>query len=258
MIRISACIITFNEEKNIARCITALQDIADEVVVVDSFSKDNTVQIAKSLGAKTVQRAFTGYGDQKFFAQEQASHDWVFSIDADEVVSPELAASIKALKASPAFDAYKIDILPNYCGKWIRHCGWYPQPKLRIWNKKKGSLHHSKVHEGIEMHDPKAPIGRLKGDLLHYSYATISDHLRKIEHYTEIGAKADAERGKKISLLKLLLAPRLQFINDFLFKLGFLDGYYGYIVCRNNAFASFVKYAKTRQYSQLKKQGKPY
>ncbi|HRO42381.1 MAG TPA: glycosyltransferase family 2 protein [Flavipsychrobacter sp.] len=255
MISISACIITYNEEKNIARCIEAVRKVADEVVVIDSFSTDKTVDIATHLGAKVMQRKFLGYGDQKFFAQQQASHQWVLSIDADEVVSPKLAESILFIKTNPKFNAYKVDILPNYCGKWIRHCGWYPQPKLRLWNKEKGAMLNDKVHEGIELHDKNEKIGRLKGDLLHYSYDSISDHLRKIEHYTEISARADVARGKKVSFLKMVVAPPLQFLNDLIFKLGFLDGEFGFIVCKNNAFASFIKYAKTRHYSRLKKEG---
>jgi len=258
MVSLSACIITYNEERNIARCIDAVKTVADEVIIVDSFSSDNTVAIAAQMGAKVFQRAFEGYGDQKFFAQQQATSDWVLSIDADEVVSPELAKSILEMKNDPRYPAYLVDILPNYCGHWIRHCGWYPQPKLRIWDRKRASMMHSKVHEGIELLEQGARTGRLKGDLLHYSYNTISDHLKKIEVYSEIGARADVARGKNCSLLKLLVAPKWQFFNDFVFRLGMLDGYWGYIVCRNNAFSSFVKYAKTRQFASLKKRGLPY
>lgn len=255
MILLSACIITYNEEKNIARCIDALKNVADEIIVVDSFSEDNTVSVAEALGAKVFQKKFEGYGPQKYFAQEKASHSWILSVDADEVVSPELEKSILAIKARPEFDAYKTDILPNYCGHWIRHCGWYPQPKLRIWNKEKGSMVRDSLHEGIVMNDPKAPVGRLKGDLLHYSYKTISQHMQKMENYTEIAARAAVARGKNIGILKLLIGPQWRFFNDFILKRGFLDGYYGYIVCRTSAIGTFIKYAKTRQYARLKKQG---
>ena len=248
MLSISACIITYNEERNIGRCLLALQGIVDEVIIVDSFSTDRTREIAEEMGAKVVTRAFTGYGEQKYFAQEQASHHWVLSVDADEVVSADLAQSLLAIKVQPQHDAYTVDILPNYCGAWIRHCGWYPQPKLRLWNRKKAGMANSSVHEGVQFFEKGASLGRLKGDLLHYSYATISDHIRKIEHYTEMGAKADAEKGKDCSLLKLIFAPKFQFFRDYFLRLGFLDGYYGYIVCKNSAFASFVKYSKTRQY----------
>ena len=258
MIKLSACIITLNEEKNIARCINALHGVADEIVVVDSFSDDRTMAIAEELGARIVQRAFTGYGDQKLFAQQQASHEWILSIDADEVLSDELTKSIREVKADPRYDGYRINILANYCGKWIRHCGWYPQPKLRLWNREKGSMVVDKVHEGIYLHDRSAVIGELKGDLLHYSYNTISEHVRKIEHYTEIGARADVARGKKASLLKLVVVPKWQFFMDFVIRLGFLDGYYGYVVCKNSAYGSFIKYAKIRQYTALKQQGLDY
>lgn len=137
MISISACIITYNEERNIGRCLLALQGIVDEVIIVDSFSTDRTREIAEEMGAKVVTRAFTGYGEQKYFAQELASHHWVLSVDADEIVSADLAQSLLAVKVQPQHDAYTVDILPNYCGAWIRHCGWYPQPKLRLWNREK-------------------------------------------------------------------------------------------------------------------------
>ena len=258
MVLLSACIIAFNEERNIARCLEALRGVVDEVIVVDSYSNDKTATIAESMGARVIQRPFTGYGDQKYFAQEQASYSWVLSVDADEVLSPELKESILKVKASPDNDAYLIDILANYCGQWIRHCGWYPQPKLRLWNREKASMINDKVHEGVQLKDPKSPVGHLKGDLLHYSYNTISEHIRKIEKYTEIGARADVERDKKCGLLKLVIAPRWQFFSEYVLKQGFLDGYYGYILCRNNAIASFIKYSKIRQYRKLKQAGLPY
>jgi hypothetical protein len=204
-----------------------------------------------------LQRAFTGYGEQKLYAQNAAKHNWILSVDADEVVSPDLKKSLLEVKADPARDAYNIDILANYCGQWIRHCGWYPQPKLRLYDRQKGSMLVDKVHEGITLNEG-ARVGHLKGDLLHYSYNTISDHLKKLEIYSEIGARSSVERGKNVSLLKLVVAPRLQFVADYFLKLGFLDGYYGYILCRNSAFGSFVKYAKIRQYMKLKQRGLPY
>jgi glycosyltransferase involved in cell wall biosynthesis len=258
MISLTAFIISFNEEKNIARCIHSLKPIADEIVVVDSFSKDRTVAIAEELGAKVISRAFTGYGDQKLFAQEQSGSEWVFSIDADEVVSEELQKSILKMKVAPEYDAYEVNRLSSYCGKWIRHCGWYPQYILRIWNRKKGSMSKDEVHESVQLDDKNASVGKLKGDLLHYTYDTISDHIRKIEKYTEAGARSDVELGKSCSLIKLLLVPRWQFFTRYILQLGFLDGYYGYILCKNSSFAAFLKYSKIRQYQSLKKRGLPY
>ncbi len=252
---ISAIIIAFNEERNIARCIRALDGVADEVIVVDSFSEDNTVAIAESLGARIIQHVFEGYGEQKRTAIEATIYNWILSVDADEELSPILRQSLIALKGKETHAAYQFPFLTNYCGHWIRHCGWYPNPKVRYWDKTKGEMTADKVHEGWLIHDPADTVGDLKGDILHYSFPTISSHLKKIEHYSENGARFDVARGKKVSLLKLLLAPRWAFIVQYLFRGGFLDGYYGYIVCKNSAFAAYAKYAKIRQYTQLKKDG---
>jgi glycosyltransferase involved in cell wall biosynthesis len=257
MIRISAAIITYNEERNIARSIKSLQKVADEIVVVDSFSKDNTVAIAQSLGARVIQKAFNGYGEQKAFAEQQASFDWILNLDADEALSSELEACLLSVKANPEFDAYRLNIRTNYCGRWIYHCGWYPNPKLRFWNRTKGKMTEDKVHEGWHLQDKNAGIGQLNGDLLHYSYYTISDHIKKIEQYSEIGAQFDVARGKHCGLMKMWLAPKWEFFKLFILRGGIADGYYGYLLCRNSAFASFVKYQKIRQYSQLKKEGQP-
>ena len=255
MIRLSACIITYNEEKNIQRCIESLVGVVDEVLVVDSFSKDQTVQMVERLGAKVIQRAFTGYGDQKLFAQQQAANQWILSIDADEVVSDELKGSILAMKRNPDYHAYSFNRLTNYCGKWIRHCGWYPDPVVRLYDSEKASMVQNKVHEGVVMNNRGQATGHLKGDLLHYSYNTIGDHVNKMQLYTELGARADVENGKKVSLMKLVLGPKWQFFVDFVLRRGFLDGYYGYIVCKNSAIASYIKYSKIRQYTSLKERG---
>lgn len=248
MVALSAIIITLNEEKTITRCIQSLQGIADEIIVVDSHSTDKTAAIAASLGAKVVLRSFQGYGAQKYFAEQQAAHDWVLSLDADEALSAELQASLLQMKQGPAHDAYKVNILTNYCGQWIRHSGWYPQAKIKCWNRTKASSNHDQVHESIDLKSPDVRVGHLKGDMLHYSFGTISEHIRKIELYTEKGARFDVSRGKDCSLLKLWIAPKWKFFQDYILRLGFLDGYYGYIICKNSAFASFTKYAKIRQY----------
>jgi glycosyltransferase involved in cell wall biosynthesis len=251
---VSAIIITYNEAHNIARCIRALHGVADEIIVVDSFSKDDTVAIAESLGARVVRHPFEGYGEQKIVALGETSYDWILSVDADEELSPALQQSILEVKDRQQHDAYSFNFLTNYCGRWIRHCGWYPNPKMRFWNKQRGHMTADKVHEGWVL-QPGTTTGFLKGDILHYSFPTISSHLKKIEHYSENGARFDVARGKKVSLLKLLLVPRWSFFMDFILRGGFLDGYYGYIVCKNSAFAAYAKYAKIRQYSRMKKQG---
>ncbi|MBS1689005.1 MAG: glycosyltransferase family 2 protein, partial [Bacteroidetes bacterium] len=138
MVKISVVIITLNEEKNLSRCLTSVAGIADEVVVVDSFSTDNTAAIAEKYGARVVNQAFLGYGAQKNFANDQAANDWILSLDADEALSPELQQSILSVKAKPEYDAYSLSRLTNYCGKWVKHCGWYPDKKLRLFDKTKG------------------------------------------------------------------------------------------------------------------------
>ena len=257
--QISATIITYNEEQNIERCIRSMQGVVEEIIVVDSFSKDETVAIATRLGATVIQHVFDGYGAQKRFAIDAATHDWILSLDADEVVSPELAQSILALKkTSPQHAAYRFPFLTNYCGKWIYHCGWYPEMKMRLLDRTKGEMAIDKVHEDWKLYDRSDSIGTLKGDALHYSFPTISTHLKKIEYYSEVGARFDIARGKKVSLLKLLLAPKWFFFTLFILRGGFLDGYYGYIICKNSAFASFSKYVKIRQYTKLQREGKPF
>ena len=253
MFQLSACIITYNEEDNIARCLNSLQGLVDDIVVVDSHSKDNTIVIAEKMGARVFLRKFTGYGEQKFFAQEMAKNDWVLSIDADEEVSEKLVNKIKDVLKKPLHDAYTVNILTNYCGRWIYHCGWYPQPKIRLWNRKKASMLNDKVHEGIKLIDEKGSVGKLNANLNHYSVKTISQHLKKIEHYSEMGAKFDVERGKKCSLIKLFIAPKWQFFWEYFIRLGFLDGYQGFILCKNSSMASFVKYAKIRQMQKTTK-----
>lgn len=255
---LSAVIITHNEAHNIERCIRSLEGLADEVIVVDSFSTDGTAELAESLGAKVFQRAFNGYGEQKAFAVSCTGNRWVLNADADEEVSDQLKTEIAEAIGSDKYAAYSFPFLTNYCGKWIRHCGWYPAPKVRLWDTTKGFMNLDKVHEGWVLNDPQDAIGRLKGDMLHYSFPTIGTHLKKIEQYSEYGARFDVARGKKVSFVKLILAPKLEFLKGFIIKLGFLDGYYGYVICRNSAFASWAKYLKIRQYTAFQKKGIPF
>ena len=249
MIKISAVIITHNEEHNIARCIESFKDIADEIILVDSYSKDRTVAIAQQYGAKVFYHEFVDFSDQKTYAISLASYDFVLSIDADELLSPELHASLLKEKESPRFDGYQVNILANYCGKWIRHCGWYPQPKLRLFNKHKCGINDSKVHESIVVKDKKAKVGFLDGDILHYSYNSISDHIKKIELYSELAARNAITKGERIGIVKILFGPAWKFIYNFIFRGGFLDGYLGYVICKNIAYGGFIKYVKIKLYS---------
>lgn len=246
MIKISSVIITLNEEQNIARCINSLKRVSDEIIVVDSFSTDNTVEICNELGARVLQRKFTGYRDQKQWAAEQAQNDFVLSLDADEELSEKLIESILELKKNPVGDAFTMNRLNSYCGKWIKHCGWYPDRKIRLWNRKHGSWLGVNLHEKVEV-AKDCKISHLEGDILHYTYNTISQHVKQLNAFTDIGAQEAFEKGKKANLFMILFKSIWKFKRDYIFKLGFLDGYYGFIICYISAFATFLKYAKLRE-----------
>lgn len=249
MHKLSVIIITLNESANLDRCLRSLQGIADEVIVVDSYSADDTEEIALQYGAVFLQRKFSGYGSQKAAGLAKAKHDLLLVIDADEALSEELKQSMHSIKNQPTADAYELKRLTNYCGKWIRHGGWYPDLVMRLWKKGKAFQNEDALHEKIVANEGSV-VAKLDGDLLHYSFPTLSSHLRKVEQYSESGARYDVERGKKVSLLKLLFGPIWVFLNSWIFKGGFLDGYYGYLIAKISAFAAFLKYAKIREYTR--------
>lgn len=249
---LSAVVITYNEERNIERCLASLQGVADEIVVVDSFSTDATEEICRKFNVRFIANRFDGHIEQKNFAAGQASFDHVLSLDADEALSDTLKQSILAVKENWKHDAYVMNRLTNYCGQWIRYCGWYPDTKNRLWDRRKGRWGGTNPHDRWELDNPSQE-GKLAGDLLHYSYYTISQHIKQIEFFTEIAAKEEARRGKNPSIIKLMLGPGIKFFKSFVLKRGFLDGYYGYVICRLSAQAAFIKYVKTRSYySQIK------
>jgi len=251
MNKISAVIITLNEGRHIARCIRSLQSVADEVIVVDSYSTDDTVDIAEELGARVYLHPFDGYGGQKNIAVSYARYDYILNLDADETLSAELTGSILEAKGKKMHDAYFCNRLTNYCGKWIRHCGWYPDRLIRLWHKDQAAISGDKVHERL-VAAPGTDTGFLRGDLLHYSYETISDHIKKIEQYSGIGARNDVARGKRCSIFRLWFLPKWIFFTIYILRLGILDGYYGYVISKNSAFAAFAKYLKIRELSAKK------
>ncbi len=247
MPEISAVIITHNEERNIGRCLDSLKGLADEIVVVDSGSTDNTEQICKDAGARFFFHAWAGYIDQKNYANSLARHNFILSIDADEALSDMLRDSIKEVKRSGSHDAYEMNRMTNYCGKWIRHGGWYPDRKMRLFNKEKFEWGGEVIHERLVGKAGHAAVGYLRGDLYHYSYYSIAEHYAQANHFTDMTAALAVAKGKKAGIIKLLLSPAIKFTRDYFLKGGFLDGYYGYVVCRISAQATFMKYAKIRQ-----------
>jgi glycosyltransferase involved in cell wall biosynthesis len=245
MPKLSVVIITFNEEKNIGRCIDSVAGIADEVVVVDSFSTDKTEEICRAKGAKFVQHKFPGHIEQKNYALTQSQYDHVLSLDADEALDETLRKSILDVKETWPSDGYEMNRLTNYCGSWVHHCGWYPDRKLRLFDKTKGKWDGINPHDKYEM--PGAKITKLKGDILHYSYYTTEDHYKQIEYFTNILSKAMYEKGKKANIFKLYFSPSVKFIKDYFFRLGFMDGYAGWQICRLSAWATYVKYSKLKK-----------
>ena len=240
---ISAVIITYNEEQNIARCIESVSRVADEIVVVDSFSTDTTESICKNNGATFIQHAFEGHIEQKNFALSQARYDYILSLDADEALSPELEASIAAIKKDWKHDGHECNRLTSYCGQWIRHSGWYPDRKLRLFDRRKARWGGINPHDRIIM-DPDATTRRMQGDLLHYTFSSIAEHIAQINKFSEIKAEGLFRKGKKINLLRLMLEPLFKFFKNYVVKAGFLDGWYGLILCANSAHAIFLRYAK--------------
>ncbi|MCK4639554.1 MAG: glycosyltransferase family 2 protein [Bacteroidales bacterium] len=252
MPQLSVVIITLNEEKNIGRCIDSIKDIADEIVVVDSFSTDKTRQICESENVRFILHEFEGYIEQKIYASSQAKFPYILSLDADEALSEELKKSIIKVKENWNFDGYTMNRLTNYCGKWIKHCGWYPDKKLRLFDSRLGKW------TGVNPHDEfvlktGAKTTHLKGDILHYSYYSLEEHLKQIEKFTDISSKELFKNGKKFSSFKLIFNPVFKFIRDYFFNLGFLDGRLGYIICKYSAKATYLKYYKLIKLHQQKK-----
>jgi glycosyltransferase involved in cell wall biosynthesis len=245
-VNLSVVIITFNEEHNIVRCLEALQDVADDVVVIDSFSTDQTVELCRQLGARVVQHAFEGYVQQKNFATAQARHDYVLQLDADEVLTDELRQSIRAVAQHWQYAGYTLARLTNYCGRWVRHGGWYPDRKLRLYDRRLGAWQGLLLHERFEV-QPGHTVGELSGDLAHYSYDSVEQHVSQLNRFTSIAADELWLRGKQqVTLFHLLLKPWWKFVHGYFFRLGFLDGFVGLCIATISAWGVFLKFAKLK------------
>lgn len=250
MIKISVAIITFNEEDNILRCLNSVAPIADEIIVVDSFSTDRTPQICQDFGVKFIQNHFKGHIEQKNFALDQCQYDHVLSLDADEALSSELTQSLDSVKKNWRGLGYSFNRLTNYAGHWVRYCGWYPDTKLRFVEKKSARWVGVNPHDILKLE--KGSEQHLSGDLLHYSYKSISSHIEQTNRFTTIAAKEAFARGVRSSQFKIASRPVLKFLRDYIWKRGFLDGRYGLIICTINALSAFLKYSKIKELQEKK------
>jgi len=243
---VSAVIITFNEEKNIRRCLESLQGIADDIVVLDSYSTDATPVICREMGVRFFQHPFDGHIEQKNRAITYARYPHVLSLDADEALDDTLREEIFRVKKNFSKNGYYIPRLTYYCGKWIRYSGWYPDLKLRLWDSRKGRWTGINPHDRYELYEGDKNTGRLKGNILHYSYYSLEDHYRQVEYFTNIASRAYYEKKIPAPFYKLIVNPVAKFIAHYFLHAGFLDGKEGFHIARISAYATWLKYKKLR------------
>ena len=244
--KISAAIITYNEERNIARCIESLR-CCDEIVVIDSGSTDRTVELATKLGARVLDVAWRGYAGQKNHASECCQNDWVLSLDADEALSEALEAEIWQIKKNgPEYDAYTMPRLAQYLGRWILHSGWHPDRKVRLFDRRRAKWVGNFVHESVVS---GGRVGHLNANILHFTCNSLSEHLRTLDRYTTLAAEQLVSQKADIGWKELAVDPAWTFFRTYFLQRGFLDGYEGLAIAYMAAFYNFLKYAKAKNMS---------
>jgi len=251
MAKISACIISFNEEKKIEDCLKSLLPVVDEIIIIDSNSTDKTLNIAKKYTDKIFLHDFQGYGKQKNLATDKATNNWVISLDCDERLSTELQSSIKNIKNNLDDNSvYGMARKTFYIYRWLNHC-WYPDRKIRLFNKSKTRWLDNDVHESVDTSNMQTIS--LTGDILHYSFNSLSDHLKTIDSFTEIGANELVRKNKSVNVIDPLTHASWTFLKLYIFKRGFLDGFAGLIVSVLSYMHVFIKYSKAYiKYKQIK------
>jgi glycosyltransferase involved in cell wall biosynthesis len=246
MVKLSGVIITFNEQRNIKQCLESLIDVVDEIVVVDSFSTDNTKAICERFNVTFIEQKFLGYIEQKNFALSKAKFDHIVSLDGDESLSKTLQDSILVVKRNWTYDGYYANRLNNFCGQWIKHSDWYPNKKLRVFDRRKAEWKGINPHDNVLLHNSAAKTGYLKGDILHKTYQSYSEFSQKTEYFSTIAAKAYYDLGKKASFWNLVWNPAWAFFKSYFLRLGILDGKNGFVICKETARITFLKYSKLR------------
>lgn len=244
--KITATIITLNEERNIARSIESLR-CCDEILILDSGSVDRTVELSGKLGARVIEAGWRGFAGQKNWAADQAAHDWILSLDADEALSESLEAEVLTLKKTgPRFDGYTMPRLARYLGRWIFHSGWYPDRKVRLYDRRKARWVGDFVHESVHV---QGRVGHLESNILHFTCESLSEHVKTMDRYTTLAAQELAARKVKVPLGRLIGDPLWTFWKTYLLQRGFQDGFEGLIISYMAAFYTFLKYAKARNMS---------
>jgi glycosyltransferase involved in cell wall biosynthesis len=252
MPKISAVIITYNEELFIDKCLASLKGVADEIVVVDSFSTDTTEEICKKHNVRFIKHSFEGFRDQKNFALQLASYKNILSLDADEALSDQLRESILAVKDKWEYDGYVFNRRSNYCGTWINHSEWYPDRQLRMFYTDHGKWGVLNLHEKFMMSNG-ATIGKMKGDLLHWPFSSLQDHLNKMKKYSAIGAEEFYKAGKKANIFTPYIHYFWGFFRSYIIHRGILDGRNGFLICSLYAKSTFKKYKKLRELNKSSK-----
>lgn len=262
MTAISGVVITYNEEDRIHKCLDSLEKVVDEIVVVDSFSTDTTKekvlnwsQAHPHLSLSFLEHEFKGHIEQKNWALSAAQYDYILSLDADESLDSTLIAEILALKQQKDWPqkAYQFHRLTFYKLRPIFHCGWYPDTKLRLFDRREGQWEGMNPHDIVQLR-PDVKVSLLKGHLLHDSYPSITSHIEQTNKFTSIAARSCYQQGVRSSWPKILTRPMLKFVKDYILKRGFLDGRYGFIVCVINALSAFLKYTKIKEIQDGKKE----
>ncbi len=246
MIKLSVVIITFNEEHNIERCLLSVKEIADEIIVLDSFSTDKTQAICEKHAVQFFQNKFDGHIEQKNRAITYAKNKHILSLDADEALDDTLIKSIKFIKCNFLKDGYYMNRLTNYCGHWVKHCGWYPDTKLRLWDSTKGQWTGTNPHDKYELFKGDKNTEHIKGDILHYSFNSVQQHYKQVNYFTDISSKAYFEKNNKAPFYKLIVNPIASFISHYFVNRGFLDGKTGFLISKISAYATYLKYKKLR------------
>jgi len=249
MVYISAVVMTFNEEQNITACLQSIGEVADELLVVDSFSTDDTVSLAERSGARVIQHPFGGYVEQRAYSIAQAAHDYVLVLDADERLSDELRSSIAAIKNTWPADCYWCNRLTYFGDRWIRHGAWYPDRKMRLFDRRKHQMGGINPHDRLEP-VPGAGQQRLRGNILHYTNENLEDRARTINKFSTIAARAFHERGVKGSIGRILFKPFIRFFTEYFLKRGFLDGFPGFAIARSSSYYVFLREAKLMELQQ--------